>query len=338
MKILQKKEKNYGIAVLRVILSFMVVLDHFYNKRTKKKFSYILYYHIPTFFLISFFYTHNYFQTFNIAKIKLRFERLVIPYFFWSLVAFIKNNIYYFLFKKECSHSIYLFLEHLLNGHIFVTALWFQNILVFTTLIISIVVFAIKKEYLLIFQILMLFSYKLQYSGDNYRFFKSNFTTHYKLTYGRFFESLPNSLTGFFIAAFNLPNKLKMHKFRTVIFSVIILIVLTKYYSMDHLLGFKYGGLRKNIAAVLIFFIFLFTFDKIRNQKIIKLLNIITNYTAGIYFIHLIIGNGYFFLFFLGNKIRTIFGCIILYSFSYITCFIIDKLTGDKIRLKHLIK
>ena len=339
MKKIKKKEKNYGISILRVILSFMVVLDHFFDKRIKKKFTHILYYHIPTFFLISFFYTHNYFQTFNIEKIKLRFERLVIPYFFWSLIAFIKNNIHYFLFKRECRHSIYIFLEHLLNWHIFIVALWFQNILVFTTLIISIFVLAFKKEYLLIFQILMLFCYKFQYSGENYRFFKNNFSIHYRLTYGRFLESFPNSLTGFFIAAFHFQNRLKIYKFRTIISSVIILIIITKYHSMDHLLGFKYGGLRRNTAAVLIFFIFYFTFDEIRNQKMVKLLDVITNYTPGIYFIHNIIGNGYFFLFIIGNKIiRTLFGCIILYLFSYIICFILDKLTGNKRILKHLIK
>ena len=41
MKIYEKKQKNYGIALLRVLLSFMVVIDHCYNKRKKKVFMHI---------------------------------------------------------------------------------------------------------------------------------------------------------------------------------------------------------------------------------------------------------------------------------------------------------
>ena len=35
MKTNVEKEKNYGISILRVILSFMVVIDHFYIKKKK---------------------------------------------------------------------------------------------------------------------------------------------------------------------------------------------------------------------------------------------------------------------------------------------------------------
>ena len=34
----EKKEYNLGIGVLRVILSFMVVIDHFYSKKKKEDF------------------------------------------------------------------------------------------------------------------------------------------------------------------------------------------------------------------------------------------------------------------------------------------------------------
>ena len=44
MNKLIKKEKNYGIACLRVALSFMVVLDHFFDKTRKQKFKHILSY------------------------------------------------------------------------------------------------------------------------------------------------------------------------------------------------------------------------------------------------------------------------------------------------------
>ena len=33
-----KKKKDYGISLLRIILSFMVVIDHYYDLKKKQKF------------------------------------------------------------------------------------------------------------------------------------------------------------------------------------------------------------------------------------------------------------------------------------------------------------
>lgn len=311
MKTNVEKEKNYGISILRVILSFMVVIDHFYIK--KKKYVYLLYYHIPTFFLISFYYTHNTFVNSNISKIKLRFERLIIPYFCWSIISLVINNIYYYLFKRPCFHTINHFLANLLNGHVLILPLWFQNILLQTTLLITIIVLSFKKRYLLIFLFLMILSYIFQYSGINYQFFKEHYTVHYYLTYGRFFDTLPHSITGFLIASFKITKKLKNYHLYTICFSFGILIFIS-YYTFDKdLKTFKYGGLRLNIAAICIFFLFFYSFNKLNNNKTKKCLEAITNYTAGIYFVHYLIGRSLIMKFFFDKKIKTIFGCIIIY-------------------------
>ena len=337
MKTSYKKEKNYGIAILRVVLSFMVVLDHFYNQPKKYTFIHILYYHIPTFFLISFYYTNNYFATFNIEKIKLRFERIVIPYICWSIIACLLNNIYYYILNKECSHTIYDFYHNLLTGHVFFWALWFQNNLILTTLIVSIVVFSFKKDYLLILQFLMILSYIFQYSGENFRFFSQHFTIHYTVTYGRFLDNFPHSIVGFFIGAFNFTNQLKSHKYKSIIIYTITLVFLSKYNFDNNLKCFKYGGIRLTFAAVSIFSVFFLSFENIKNKKIVKLLDTITNYTPGIYFSHFLIGNGYFINLILGNKISSIYGCIILYLISYSFCFSLNKIIGNT-KFKHLIK
>ena len=256
MKIIVKKEKNYGIAVLRIILAFMVVLDHFYEKKKLKRIIHILYYHIPTFFLLSFFYTNNSFSKFNITKIKLRFERLAIPYFCWSLISWVLYNIYFYAFKKKCYHSTKDFLSNLLNGHAFIPALWFQNIILLTTLLISIIVFSFKKYYILILQILLILAYIFQYSGLNYTFFQEHFNYLYFNTYGRLADTFPNSITGFFIAGFSIQKKLNSHKLKVVIISLIVLILVSISKLDSKLKSFKYGGLRLNTAAICIFFIF----------------------------------------------------------------------------------
>ena len=292
----------------------MVVLDHFYNKKKKAKFTHILYYHIPTFFLLSFYYNYKTFANFDITKIKLRFERLIIPYISWSIISYILYNIYYYYFKKECPHTISNFLENLLNGHIFILALWFQNILIFTTLIVSIIVLCFKNQYISIFQILFILAYIFQYSGENFRFFIHHFSLFYYATYGRFIETFPNSITGFFIAAFRITHSLRIYKYRTIIISSAILFCVSRYRFDNNLLSFKYGGIRLNIASICIFFIFFYLpFDKIKNKKL-------KNSLINLYI-----------------TVENVFGCLIIYIISFIICFLLDKLLINK-RLKHLIK
>ena len=331
----KKDDKNYGIAILRVILSFMVVIDHFY--KNKKKYVYLLYYHIPTFFLISFYYTHKTLVKKNISKIKLRFERLIIPHFCWSIISLVLNNIYYYLFKRPCFHTLNHFVENILNGHILILPLWFQNILILTTLIITIIIFLFKNRYLLIFLLLMILAYIFQYTGINYRFFKNHYNVHYYLTYGRFLDTLPNSITGFVIASFSITKKLKNYKLYTIFLSIGILVIITQYTFDKDLKSFKYGGLRLNIAAICVFFIFFYLFDKIKSDKTKNCLEVLSNYTAGVYFVHYLIGRSLIMKLLFGKKLKTVFGCIIIYFISYISCLIMDKIIG-KTKLKHLIK
>ena len=183
----------------------------------------------------------------------------------------------------------------------------------------------------------MILSYICQYSGQNYHFFKKHTTLHYRLTYGRFLETFPHSLSGFILAEFSVPTKLKTFKLRTIIFSIIILITISRYRFFKESLGFKYGGIRRNIAAIFIFLLFVLPLDKIANTKVIKLMEIITKYTPGIYFLHEFVGTGYNIKFILGNKIDTFFGCIIIYLRSYMLCLFIDKFIGNT-NFKHLIK
>lgn len=337
MKKGNKINKDYGISLLRVILSFMVVIDHFYNDKNKKKYVHILYYHIPTFFLISFYYNCKTLISFNINKIMLRFKRLILPYFYWNVISFLLNNIYYYQFKRKCAHTLLDFLQGLLCGKLFIVALWFQIVLIFTTLISTIIIFLFKNNYLLIFQILMIISYRFQYSGENYNFFKKHYNKIYLVTFGRFIDTFPDSITGIFISSLKIKNKIYNYKKRTILISIFTLFILSKYNFDESLKHFKYGGLRLNIAACCIFFLFLLSFDKLQNDKIKKIIDILSNYTAGIYFTHLLIGNTYSIRFILGNKLNKIFRCFIIYIISYGFCFFIDKMFNN-LNIKYLIK
>ena len=225
-----------------------------------------------------------------------------------------------------------------MNGRIFFQALWFQNILIYTTLVISIIVLSFKKQYLLIFLYIILFSYILQYSYINYYFFKEHFGKKYYLTYGRVVEAFPNIISGFYLHYLDMDNKIKDNRKNTIIISLLTLIFLSKSRFDNHLLSFKYGGIRRNMASICIFLIFLsFPSNKITNNKIENILKIITSYTAGIYFSHCLLGRGEIIKLILNKNLHTIFGCLSIYLICFTLCFILDKLFG-KTFLRHLFK
>ena len=208
------KEKNVlGIEILRIILCFSVVLDHLYINTNFYKFHYIIYYHIPSFFVISFYFNYKTFISFNIKKIKGRLKRLFIPYFYWSIISWIINVIYFEIFNIESFHSFKFLLIHLVNGHQFNYSLWFQNIISLITLLFLIIIFLFRKIYISILLILNLVAYIFQYTGFNYNFFINNFTINSSATFGRFAEAIPNAVTGFILSYFDIIKKSNKYKY-----------------------------------------------------------------------------------------------------------------------------
>lgn len=219
------------------------------------KYIYFLYYHIPTFFIISFYFTYNTLISFNINKIKLRFERLLIPYFSWSFISWLLINIHLLSFKIFLN-TFKLFLYDLMNGHMFNVVLWFQNILIMQTLIFLIIIFLFKKNYLIILSELSVIAYILLYSGINYSFFNNNFSFKTSSTIGRLVEVFPFSLTGFFLASTNIFKMLNKYRKITVFNCLAFLIIITKFTIFVDIQNFKYGGFRFNVAGICIFIIF----------------------------------------------------------------------------------
>jgi fucose 4-O-acetylase-like acetyltransferase len=334
-----KKEYNIGIGILRVCLSFMVIMDHLYDHNIYKKYAYFFYHHIPTFFLLSFFYTFNTLVSFNINKIKKRFERIMIPYFSWCFIYWIFNIIYFYLLKKECRHSLLDFMNNLVNGHIFNNALWFQNILILITIIFVIIILLLKNTYMYILILLAILAYISQYTGFNLKFFTTYFLNDYFLCLGRFAEGLPNAVTGFYIASKSFSTILKNNARITIINSLIILLFITKFDVFSNIETFRYGGVRLNIGAICIFFIFyLFPFNSIKNKFLINIIIKLTGNTGGIYFIHNLIGRGYILskiLPILAVQRKSLTECIIVFFISHTICVYGTKLFGKTI-FRHL--
>ena len=101
---INKREKNIGVEILRIYLSILVVNTHCY--RYSKNIKYIILkiirnrLHVPTFFIISFFFFQITLLSRNIDKFKQRFRRLLLPYLIWPVVIWLINNLIMALFKN----------------------------------------------------------------------------------------------------------------------------------------------------------------------------------------------------------------------------------------------
>ena len=176
---IQKKEVinsskpfNYGLAILKTILAFLVVIAHqFKPNSTKNKlivniFSKNRNFHVPSFFIMSFYFTCNNLLSLNPKKILNRFIRLFIPYFGWPIIILQINRKYNQIFKAKFPESIEALKYQLLWGDGYVGQFWFQWDLIVTTFLFVIIIFTFRKNCLFILILVLILFYYFQYTGN----------------------------------------------------------------------------------------------------------------------------------------------------------------------------
>ena len=166
------KNINLGIQILRMLMSFWVVLNHCYKTKNKILINIIFKhkFHIPCFIITSFYFLKANLSNRNIEKIYYRLERLLIPYIIYPIIYWIFNNLLYKLFNFNKLSFVQL-LTQLLIGRPFFGVIWFQFNLILLTITFYIISFIFKTNYLFILQIFGIFTYIIQYSNLNYVFF-----------------------------------------------------------------------------------------------------------------------------------------------------------------------
>ena len=174
MEIASKKNYriNYGVELLRMILCFWVINFHSGGIMNKKKKILKTFFHVPTFMIISFYFSYKTFISKNIIKIKEKLYRLIIPFIIIPIIDLgIKNNLSYFKSPENYKIIFYnLFLQYI-TGYKTYIILWFVQILLIFTIIFEIIFYYFNKNSIFIFHLLLIISYWLQYSEINYQIF-----------------------------------------------------------------------------------------------------------------------------------------------------------------------
>lgn len=164
-----------------------------------------------------------------------------------------------------------------------------------------IIQFLFTKDILFILLFIEIFAYFLQYSNLNYKQFVK-YDQYKSLSLGRFFEILPFCITGYILASLKIINHFKNFKIKTIFLILINIILITKYNILNVTKGFDYQNIDLHILSVSIFIIIsLFPSNNLKNKLLIKIIKLITNYTSGIYYLHIPIRN--YFISFIGIKV-----------------------------------
>ena len=103
---IEKKEFNYGLALLRALMCFEVVLCHFWNSdgsRFLMPFSMLRGLAVPVFMFLSFFLTEHTFLEYNKTKAKKRIWRVIYPQIGWAIIYWLGYTIGQFIIKGQNS-------------------------------------------------------------------------------------------------------------------------------------------------------------------------------------------------------------------------------------------
>ena len=151
MKIQSIKSQNYGLYILKFILSFFVVIVHcgIIENKFMKRIIVDLKFHVPTFMFMAFYFYSKHIISKDIAKIKQRFIRLFVPYIIWPILIFIFNNSFLSLigkgqFKKYL--TIQDLIQQLILGIKFHYVFWFQINIILLTFLFTIIYFCLNKN------------------------------------------------------------------------------------------------------------------------------------------------------------------------------------------------
>ncbi len=341
-----KNERNIinidlGIDILRVLLCLWVVFIHCVqidNEHFLKQKGF----HVPTFFLLSFYLYYTSLLKRNINKIIHRFKRILIPYAGWAIIIYIYNNLLIIFFgvgKYPYKLTIKEVFLQILIGSIYYRIFWFQFNLIFISLFLTIFSFLLKNNFLLSLYYLGIIGYYMHISNINHKIINHFCPQNIKGNFGSVIELFPLATFGCIISSLNILSKLRIYSLIAFPFLLFSLYILINYEIFITPIGFRAST--KNIFLnifVCPFLLLSFSCLKIENIKYFKInqiIYIITRYTGGIYYIHEIVRE---FLKMFSNSYRkkqTFFGGFIIYIISYASCFIGSKIFKNN-KLKYL--
>lgn len=328
---MEKREYNYGIALLRIFFCYMVVSFHFYGLQYgDQRFYFLRELAVPMFVFISFYFGYKLINSNDNKKYLKRAGRLFVPYLFWGIVPYIGLWIVPFFTAIPHASLRDLFMQVFFGSNERLNApLWFMwEIMVLT--ILFVILYKIFRKYTSYVLVVLIFvAYVIQYLNINSCLYEV-----YHLPYevfndiGRFFEVLPLACAGYIVADINLAEMFKEKRWFAV---PLFLIAFAYIFVVEAIptpeINFAYAGVKHIIIAPLLFIgFYIIPFEKIP-EIIKKCIKWVAMYTMGIYFMHWIVGKcmNLVWMKCFGVE-KTLTETFVIFIVCLIACYIVDKI------------
>lgn len=348
-------KKNIGLDLLRVWLSFEVVVDHFWHQKgltgVAAFISSMRSLAVPCFLLMSFYLTANRFATSDGEWIKKRFGRLGVPYFAWPVIYFVAVLVCSSLSAQFVSSTVNLTeLKHygfdlaldwmdLVRQWIFgldrrlVHQFWFHSNMIFWTaglfVLFKYVVRENARTAILVGSIML--GLVLQYSGINVFLF-DRFCFEFKYSVGRLFATLPYAALALLIG-FQRKKVAESSGTARAFFSVIGLFLLFfVHYSrgFPRPKGLGYQGVNLLLMSLgTVTFFYCLPFNRVP-AVVARCIGWTSKFCMGIYCCHLVLGwimHAWLFPH-IGVAVESLSACFWIWGASWLLCYLMWLVPG----------
>ena len=185
---------------------------------------------------------------------KLRLQRLLVPFLIWPLFIWCFNNLLYLIFKKNRFERIIslreLFIQ-LLIGRVFIIPFWFLFNLIFLSVFFFIISFLHCYIFFLILHILTIICYVTHYFGIKNYILYSKFKDCIALSVGHLIISFPISVTAFTCNKINLIIYLENLRYKCLYLIFFIIIISLFFIGKTN----TYIGIDKNLFSLFTFYL-----------------------------------------------------------------------------------
>lgn len=347
--------KNVGLDLLRIWLSFEVVLDHYFICRPVPGtwwsvfLSHMCSVAVPCFMTMSFFLTYRRYAESDVGWLKRRYVRLLTPYLFWAVVYF--SVLWFGVTFSETFRMTYASLGAIRHygtdiHPVFTDLIWqgllgssprlamqfwfYADLLMITGALFLLCRFVAVRCCTAMLVGCVAFGLTFQYSGLNYWLF-GDLPFESKWTLGRLCAMLPYAAIGLMLgsAKDRIDGLSPRARWAVAGFALWMIVWVMKFDPLPRPQpGLSYQGLDLDILACAFLAVFYFLPFNRLPAAVSRGVLAVSRYAMGVYCVHLMLGwllCAYVFPR-LGVVQEGIFSCVLIYVASWTLCWFVDCL------------
>lgn len=325
---------NIGWMLLRPLLCFEVILEHFWHTENgvslwQLPFDYMLSLSVPAFIFIAFFLGEKHISAGDSVYMRRRGWRLAWPLIGWALIYAAILIPVRWLSRSPRVPGWNDLVWQALTGHspVLNPSMWYQSVLLIITAVLFLTLRKPSRQTPLVLLSLLCGAFVLEYSGLNeYLFGNLRFELKYPL--GRIAEMIPFAVTGYACSRYSLLERSSLSSVASVIIFMLMAVLAMIPLHGDKNAGFGYSNFFYIPAAIgLAVAVWYIPFPSI-GRKTMNVLRFLSSFTLGIYCVHrlVMVIVKYAMAHGMMPSLDTFVLCILTYILSFILCWVISRI------------